>query len=73
MGIISSIKNAVKKRLDNYKTTQRLVESIGPEGIIGQRNMSYYTRKIGKMVKSGDIIGAEDYAKKEKDKVLRGK
>jgi len=71
--LITFIKDTLKKRLDNRKLTTQLVNSIGPEGIIGLRNMDYYTKKIGKMIDKGDIEGAKVYAKDEKYKVLNQK
>lgn len=71
--MLKDIIGMATSRINRYKAdsalTTKLVRDIGPEGIIGAKNMSTYTSRIGKMVRQGDQPGAVKYSRIESQKV----
>jgi len=58
------------RKMNEQGIIRRLNNSIGPEGIIGMKNMATNQKAISGFVKSGKMQEAVDYVKGQKKKVF---
>lgn len=73
--MLKDIVGLATSRIRRYKAdralTTKLVRDIGPEGIIGAKNMNTYTSRIGALVKAGKQEDAVKYSRIESAKVRK--
>lgn len=71
--IVGNIKSKIQNRLVKMRVATRLNDEIGPPGIIGEKNYDIHYRTIRGLIERGDIKGAKEYVKKQKEKVIEQK
>lgn len=67
--IVGLARSRVARRKADAALTGKLAKDIGPEGIVGLRNMATYRSRIGSMVKAGRQQDAVRYSRAEAAKV----